>query len=217
MSHPRVLVIDAGLGNIGSVLAALRRLDCSAERLQQPPAPELSLDFTHVVLPGVGAFAAGMEALQASGWKSWIKDVWCQVDRPLLGICLGMQMLATEGTEGASKNAVVAGLDLIPGCVDRLNVGLDFVMPHVGWNSLHWNTPSSELSWGLPDGGDMYFVHSYVFQPRDSSHGLASSDYGQQFTAVVGKGSCYGVQFHPEKSQRLGRRLLENFLALPTC
>ena len=97
MSHPSVLVIDAGLGNIGSVLAALRRLDCSAERLQQPPAPELSLGFTHVVLPGVGAFAAGMEALQASGWKSWIKDVWCQVDRPFLGICLGMQMLATEG------------------------------------------------------------------------------------------------------------------------
>lgn len=217
MRRPRVLVIDAGLGNIGSVVAALHREDCFTQRVQQPPGRETMADFTHAVLPGVGSFAAGMEALRESGWDAWIKQVWCQADRPLLGICLGMQLLASEGTEGAPEDAVVAGLDLIPGRVDRLNVNGDLALPHVGWNELHWHTPSTALGHGLPEGGDMYFVHSYVFQPSDPDHALAVSVYGQRFTAVVGRGACYGVQFHPEKSQRLGRRLLENFLALPPC
>ena len=217
MSRPSVLVIDAGLGNIGSVMAALQRHDCAIQRESKPPPPEASLAFTHAVLPGVGAFAAGMEALQRSGWEAWIKDEWCQADRPLLGICLGMQLLASEGTEGSSEGGVVAGLDLIPGRVERLSVDSDLVLPHVGWNALHWRSPANALLQGLPEGGDMYFVHSYVFQPRDPAHGLAMSDYGQQFTAVVGRGCCYGLQFHPEKSQRLGRRLLENFLALQPC
>lgn len=217
MSCPSVLVIDAGLGNIGSVLAALQRQDCFAKRVQQPPAPESTLDFTHAVLPGVGSFKAGMQALRASGWEGWIKEVWCQADRPFLGICLGMQLLASEGTEGASEDAAVPGLDLIAGRVDRLNADPDLVLPHVGWNALHWHRTSNALLQGLPEGGDMYFVHSYAFQPHDPSHVLAFSNYGQHFTAVVGRGSCYGVQFHPEKSQRLGRRLLENFLVLPPC
>lgn len=217
MTRPSVLVIDAGLGNIGSVLAAFKRLDCSVARVQQPPVPESTSDYTHALLPGVGSFAAGMKALQETGWNRWIKEVWCRADRPFLGICLGMQLLASEGKEGSSGQAVVSGLDLIPGSVDRLDVGSDLVLPHVGWNSLQWNTSSTALSRGLPEGGDMYFVHSYVFNPSDLSHGLASSYYGQHFTAVIGKGSCFGVQFHPEKSQRLGRHLLENFLALPQC
>lgn len=217
MSRPNVLVIDAGMGNIGSVVAALQRHDCAIKRAPQLPTPEATAAFTHVVLPGVGAFAAGMEALKASGWETWIKQIWCQADRPFLGICLGMQLLASEGTEGAPAGGAVAGLDLIPGRVERLSVDSDLVLPHVGWNALHWHSPDSPLAQGLPEGGDMYFVHSYAFQPGDHAHGLAASDYGQRFTAVVGRGSCYGVQFHPEKSQRLGRRLLENFLALPPC
>lgn len=217
MNRPSVLVINAGLGNIGSVLAALQRQDCFSERLETPPTPETSCDYTHVILPGVGSFAAGMTALRTSGWDVWIKEVWCQINRPFLGICLGMQLLASEGKEGSSKDAVVAGLDLIPGRVDRLNVDSDLVLPHVGWNALHWNRPSMALSRGLPEGGDMYFVHSYAFQPLDPSHELAFSNYGQRFSAVVGSGYFYGVQFHPEKSQRLGRRLLENFLVLPPC
>jgi len=217
MNHSSVLVIDAGLGNIGSVVAALKRHDCSVQRLPQPPTPEATDTFTHAVLPGVGAFAAGMEALKASGWEAWIKQMWCQADRPLLGICLGMQLLASEGVEGAPDDAGVAGLDLIPGRVERLSLASDLVLPHVGWNALHWHSPRSALAHGLPEGGDMYFVHSYAFRPSDSGHGLAASDYGGSFTAVVGRGACYGVQFHPEKSQRLGRCLLENFLALPPC
>jgi len=217
MSRPSVLVIDAGLGNIGSVVAALQRYECAIERAPKPPTPETTAVFTHAVLPGVGAFAAGMEALQVSGWHAWIKEVWCQTSRPLLGICLGMQLLASEGTEGAPEGGVVAGLDLIPGRVERLVVDPDLVLPHVGWNALYWHSSASALAKGLPEGGDMYFVHSYAFQPHDPAHGLAVSEYGGRFTAVVGRGSCYGVQFHPEKSQRLGRRLLDNFLALSAC
>jgi len=217
MIQPHVLVIDAGLGNIGSLIAALQRLDCVVERAQQPPSLDATSDLTHAILPGVGAFFAGKEALQASGWDIWIKEVWCSANRPFLGICLGMQLLATEGTEGAPEGRRIAGLGLIPGCVERIVAAPDLVLPHVGWNALHWHCPTNRLAEGLPDEGDMYFVHSYAFQPHDSSHSLAISGYGQQFTAVVGRGNCYGVQFHPEKSQRLGSRLLENFLALSPC
>ena len=217
MSCPNVLVIDAGLGNIGSVVAALQRHHCSVQRLPKPPSPEDSAAFSHAVLPGVGAFSAGMEALHVSGWEGWIKQTWCHANRPLLGICLGMQLLASEGLEGAPDGDVVAGLDLIPGRVERLNVTSDLVLPHVGWNSLYWHSPESPLAQDLSEGGDMYFVHSYAFQPSDSAHGLAVSDYGGSFTAVVGVGACYGVQFHPEKSQRLGRHLLENFLTISSC
>lgn len=217
MRRPNVLVIDVGLGNIGSVVAALQRHDCSVKRFSHPPTTESTDSFTHTILPGVGAFASGIEALNASGWEAWIKQVWCQADRPLLGICLGMQLLASEGIEGAPDGNRVAGLDLIPGSVERLNLPSDLVLPHVGWNSLHWHSPASPLAQGLPEGGDMYFVHSYAFQPSEPAHGLAATEYGGSVTAVVGRGACYGVQFHPERSQRLGRRLLENFLSLPTC
>ena len=217
MSRPSVLVIDAGLGNIGSVVAALQRHDCSVERVQEPPSPEATAMFTHAILPGVGAFAAGMEAIRSSGWQAWIQQIWSPADRPLLGICLGMQLLASEGSEGAPVGGGVTGLDLIPGRVDRLSRAPDLVLPHVGWNNLNWHSPRCALGKGLPEGGDMYFVHSYAFQPYDPTHCLAMSDYGQRLTAVVGKGACFGVQFHPEKSQRLGRRLLENFLAFPPC
>jgi glutamine amidotransferase len=158
-----------------------------------------------------------MEALRATGWDGWIQQQWCGAGRPLLGICLGMQLLASQGREGADNSGVVSGLDLIPGQVQRLAVDPDFVLPHVGWNALRWHDPAVPLAKGLPDGGDMYFVHSYAFLPLNAAHCLAFSDYGQSFAAVVSKGSCYGVQFHPEKSQRLGRRLLENFLGLTPC
>lgn len=217
MIQPRVLVIDAGLGNIGSVVAAFQRHDCKIQRLSHPPTTEATDAFSHAVLPGVGAFGAGMHALKASGWDDWIKNIWCQADRPLLGICLGMQLLATQGVEGALEGDSIAGLGLIPGCVVRLSVDSDLVLPHVGWNALCWHSSSNPLAQGLPEGGDMYFVHSYAFQPSDLANGLAVSEYGVSFTAVVGKGACYGVQFHPEKSQRMGRRLLANFLKISSC
>ena len=217
MTRPQVLVIDAGLGNIGSVVAALQREDCDVHKLKKPPAPDSPNEFTHVVLPGVGAFTAGMQALYSTGWASWIKNIWLKADRPLLGICLGMQLLASHGVEGSEDGKEVAGLDLVPGRVERLQISPHLVLPHVGWNSLHWNETGHKLSESLPQGGDMYFVHSYTFRTYNSANCLAVSEYGEKFTAVVGRGLCFGVQFHPEKSQRLGRLLLGNFLEMTSC
>jgi glutamine amidotransferase len=219
VSQPAVLVIDAGLGNIGSVVAALERQACTVKRLADPPdLPAEQRGFSHVVLPGVGSFAAGMEALRQRGWADWLLQQWCPTGRPLLGICLGMQLLASRGSEGAaSVGAATTGLDLIPGTVERIHPDCGLPLPHVGWNAVDWQASAGPLAKGLPRGGDFYFVHSYAFNPADSAHALASADYGGMFTAVVGRGACYGVQFHPEKSQRLGRQLLSNFLALGPC
>ena len=217
MTRPHVLVIDAGLGNIGSVVAALQRQDCDVRKLKEPPASQLQHPFTHVVLPGVGAFAAGMHALNSTGWSAWIKNVWLEVDRPLLGICLGMQLLASHGVEGSQDGSDVAGLDLVPGHVERLAIDPQLALPHVGWNSLYWKHTGHQLSKSIPAGGDMYFVHSYAFQTFAPADCLAVSEYGDKFAAVVGRGMCLGVQFHPEKSQRLGRFLLTNFLGMTSC
>jgi glutamine amidotransferase len=218
MKYPTVLVIDAGLGNIGSVSAALGRLNCTVQRLSDPPRPEATSYFSHTVLPGVGSFTAGMEAMRQRGWAEWLLQQWCISGRPLLGICLGMQLLASRGSEGAvSASAVTTGLNLIPGTVERIHPAGGLPLPHVGWNAVDWQASADPLAKGLPPGSDFYFVHSYAFTPADSAHALASADYGGMFAAVVGRGACYGVQFHPEKSQRLGRQLLSNFLALGPC
>lgn len=214
MIKPSVLVIEAGLGNIGSVVAAFMRHDCRIDRARKPPALSDSNTYTHVVLPGVGSFSAGMEALVGLSWDSWITDFWFTYNRPLLGICLGMQLLASEGSEGSAVGNTTQGLDLIPGQVSLIPSANRIILPHVGWNDIHWSDQQTPLSQNIPSGGDMYFVHSYAFQPTDSSHCLATSHYGSDFASVVGRGNCYGVQFHPEKSQRLGKRMISNFLAL---
>ena len=214
MNNWNILVIDAGLGNIGSVQAAIDRISFTSSRLKIPPNPQLSDTFTHAILPGVGSFAAGMEALKKTGWGSWIKSNWCQSDRPFLGICLGMQLMASQGIEGTHDHNYIEGLDLIPGRVDRLEVDNSLVLPHVGWNSIIWQSNNDPLSCGLLGPLDMYFVHSYAFKTFDSSDRLAITQYGQNFAAVIRRGQSYGVQFHPEKSQRLGHLLLQNFLKL---
>ena len=218
MSQPAVLVIDAGLGNIGSVVAALERQSCTVQRLAAPPDLQTASGFSHAVLPGVGSFTAGMEALRQRGWADWLLQQWCPTGRPLLGICLGMQLLSNRGSEGAAcAGDPTTGLDLIPGSVERMHPDGDLPLPHVGWNAVDWSDSAGSLAEGLPPGGNFYFVHSYAFTPADPAHALARADYGGLFTAVVGRGNCYGVQFHPEKSQRLGRHLLSNFLALGRC
>jgi glutamine amidotransferase len=216
--QPAVLVIDAGLGNIGSVVAALERQSCTLQRLADPPELVSTTSFSHAVLPGVGSFTAGMEALCQRGWANWLLQQWCPSARPLLGICLGMQLLASRGSEGAASGiGATTGLDLIPGSVERMNPAGSLTLPHVGWNTVDWAASAGPLAKGLPAGSDFYFVHSYEFTPADPGHALACADYGGSFTAVVGRGACFGVQFHPEKSQRLGRQLLSNFLALGRC
>ena len=219
MFKPNVLVIEAGLGNLGSVCAAFERLGVRNIRYTTPPSLQDESTFTHLLLPGVGSFRAGMSALVQLGWDRWIYDNWLPSRRPMLGICLGMQLLASSGTEGGHKRVPVQGLNLIGGEVSRLTVKRNLVLPHVGWNSLTWRDPNLQLADGFPKDGDVYFVHSYAFSPSMKEHSLALSVYGGEFTAVVGdpRLNIWGMQFHPEKSQKLGRCLLQNFLALKPC
>jgi len=215
MSLPSVLLIDAGLGNVGSVQAAFQRQNCNTLRSSQPPSEDHSSSFSHAVLPGVGSFAAGRKALSIRGWDRWLCEYWAPSQRPLLGICLGMQLLASDGYEGVTADSVATpGLGLVPGSVQRLPLDPGLVLPHVGWNEVQWQSAAEPLSKGLPQGGDFYFVHSYAFQVADPDDALATSNYGETFTAAVGRAGCFGMQFHPEKSQKLGRKLLSNFLEL---
>jgi len=215
-SQKKVLVIDAGLGNIGSVVAAIRREGSSVIRLPIPPSVPEADSFTHLVLPGVGTFAAGMAGLQKTGWDKWILDYWEPSGRPLLGVCLGMQLLATLGDEGAEESGSLRGLGLIPGSVKPMDSSKDHPLPHIGWNEVTWVSRESHLARDLPDG-DFYFVNSYSLRPSSDESCIAYFNYGNRYVAAVGVGTVFGVQFHPEKSQRLGQSLLRNFLSSLKC
>jgi len=217
MNDSSVLIVDAGLGNIGSVVAAYDRLGVRITRLQDPP--DSSSDFTHLLLPGVGSFFSGMQSLRSCGWESWLNHHWIPSRRPLLGICLGMQLLATQGFEGCADGHPIDGLNYIPGVVKPMQSYTDSILPHVGWNSIHWSDLSTKLSDRVVTGSDLYFVHSYSMHCQDPYNCFAHCSYGFDFPAIVGNIdlNVWGMQFHPEKSQKIGVALLSNFLSLTKC
>jgi imidazole glycerol-phosphate synthase subunit HisH len=197
-------VIDYGMGNLRSVLNALD--SCGAETsLVREPADAQAMD--KLILPGVGAFAAGMESLTRMGFADALPGL-VGSGRPLLGICLGAQLIAERGTEHGDHR----GLGLIGGEVRRIETDPDLRIPHVGWNSVTVKRPSALFA-GLPEEPTFYFVHSYHLQP-DAGAITATTDYGVAVTACVERDHVYGVQFHPEKSQADGLRLLRNFIHL---
>jgi imidazole glycerol-phosphate synthase subunit HisH len=197
-----IAVVDYGRGNLGSVEKALSGLGMRALVTQDP---QIVADAEAVTLPGDGAFHDAMATLQSLGLLDPIRA--CLDDgRPFLGICLGYQLLFTESEEfGQGK-----GLDVIPGAVRRFPSGLK--VPHMGWNQVE---PHGDLRLfeGIPAGAHFYFVHSYYPETSDQSLSVATCTYGVTFPAAVERGALFATQFHPEKSQRWGRRLLENFAA----
>lgn len=199
------LVIDHGLCNLDSIVRALQECGATVGVAREP---SLLPRAARVVLPGVGSFAAGMAVLRERGWVEALRDLVANRPRPLLGICLGMQMLAETGAEGGETE----GLGLIPGRVDRIAAAPGERLPHIGWNEVR-PTRTSPLFAGIPSGTDFYFVHSYVMTGSGDAI-LAEASFGGGITVAVNRGSVFGVQFHPEKSQRAGMRLLKNFLAL---
>lgn len=201
----QVAVIHYNMGNVQSVANAFRILNCDAVITNDPAVIEQS---SHIVLPGVGAFGEGMQNIQKLGLEKTLAEQVLVKKKPFLGICLGMQLLAEKGFEFGEN----AGLGWIPGSVVRLD-SKGMPLPHVGWNNLNF-VNQSPLTERLKDGADFYFVHSFHFSTQDASHVTASCDYGQTFTAVVGKENIHGAQFHPEKSQKAGRVMLENFLRI---
>lgn len=203
MSH--VAIVDYGMCNLDSVARAVE--ECGGVPVVTDWADDLrSAD--RVILPGVGAFPDGMQNLRERGLDAVLQEQAAK-GVPLLGICLGMQLLATEGLEGTRT----AGLCLIKGAVQRLESNGEAIrIPHIGWNEVDL-VRSSPLFDGIGSGRDFYFVHSYALVCDESTDVVARTAYGAGFVAAVQSGSVLGVQFHPEKSQKLGLHLLRNFLA----
>jgi imidazole glycerol-phosphate synthase subunit HisH len=211
----KVGVIDYGVGNLGSVLQALEELRV-APVLVNRAADMHATDC--LILPGVGNFADCARLLDVGGWTTALRDEVQGYKRPLLGVCVGMQLLADSSTEGAGEGQSTPGLGFIPGQVRHLtSLGCTLRVPHVGWNSVICTRPDDRLFSGIPDGTDFYFVHSYAFTTQDSADLLAITDHGVPVTAAVRRGHVWGTQFHPEKSSRAGSRLLRNFIEGSAC
>jgi len=207
-----VALIDYGSGNLPSADKALRK---AAANLATPMTvvvtddPAVIARADRVVLPGVGAFAACMGALKArTGVIEAMGEAVTGRGAPFLGICVGMQLLATRGLEFGETR----GLGWLGGDVRRLPPGPHLKIPHMGWNGLEVAAPDAPLFAGLNSGVHMYFTHSYALYPESETDIAAWTDHGGQFAAAVVRGNMAGVQFHPEKSQGAGARLLGNFL-----
>ena len=196
----QVGIIDYGVGNLRSVEKAFAAVGCDA---LVSADEEILQTVDRLVLPGVGAFGACMRALTERGFDRLVTERVAQ-GTPLLGVCVGMQMLFEESEEFGTTR----GLGLLPGRVIRFSD--DLVVPQVGWNQIS-QRQAHPLLQGIADGAFFYFVHSYYCEPADSSFVLGETDYGVAYASVVAHENISGVQFHPEKSQAAGLRLLANF------
>jgi imidazole glycerol-phosphate synthase subunit HisH len=195
-----VAVVKLGVGNTAAVMFALERLGAKAALTDDP---RRIAEADRAVLPGVGAAAHAMELIETRG----LRAVLAAFPRPLLGICLGQQLLFEASEEGDAR-----GLGLLPGKVVRLPVSQQAVSPHMGWSRLERVREHALLD-GVRDGDYVYFVHSYVCPVGDAT--IATTRYGAPFAAMVARANVLGCQFHPERSGEVGARILANFLSLP--
>jgi len=198
-----IAIIDYGVGNLRSVEKAFTTQGISAI-VTDDEATLRTAD--KLVLPGVGAFAACMEGLRSRGFDQLVIEA-AGAGKPILGLCVGLQMMFEEGHEFG----IHRGLGLMPGRVVRFPDGLH--VPHIGWNQVHLRQPNHPLFHDLPDHSFFYFVHSFYVEPTDQDCVIGETDYGIKYASICGRGSVIGVQFHPEKSQSAGLRLLRNFAA----
>lgn len=197
-------IVDYGVGNLKSVTNAMDYLGLSTRITSDPRELELA---DAIILPGVGAFPDAADKLRLTGLD---RVLTAQAEqKPILGICLGMQLLLDRGEEVRE----CAGLGLVPGRVRRIETGLK--LPHIGWNSLSFPNPSPLLA-GVEEGSCVYFVHSFCAVADDPATVIAQTDYGVPVTAAVQRGNVYGCQFHPEKSGEVGLQILRNFGGLNT-
>jgi glutamine amidotransferase len=202
-----IVIVDFGMGNLKSIQKALMDLNVDVQISGNPSAIEQA---ERLILPGVGAFADGMRNLRSLGLEKTIYDLVLNKKRPILGICLGMQLLATKGSEGGET----AGLNILPGEVVRLENGsAKERIPHVGWNEVSI-VRQAALFAQIPDKSDFYFSHSYHLKPYDKRNIVGTTQYCGHFVSTINSDNIWGVQFHPEKSGPLGKLLLKNFM---TC
>lgn len=213
-------IVDYNAGNITSVTHALDFLQCPYIISKKPS----ELQKAHaLIFPGVGEASYAMKQLTLSGFDLFLKDK-CAQGTPLLGICLGSQIIFEYSEEGDTEC-----LGLLKGSIRHFSslftekniTDTSIKIPHMGWNNIQWNTKNENsphpLFKGIPNNSDFYFVHSYVIQPKEISIIDANADYGIKVPAVVHKGSIYAIQFHPEKSGKQGLRMLQNFIKEFQC
>ena len=202
-----ITIVDYGMGNLRSVSKAFERLEIEA-RMTQDPHDISSAE--KVVLPGVGAFEDAVRNLETLHLTEPLLK-FLKEGKPFLGICLGLQLLFTESEEGGLHK----GFGVFSGRVKRFPNG-SLKVPHIGWNTVNRkpytvNQTECPLLNGIPDGSYFYFVHSYYAEPADQGLAAAKTEYGLTFTSVIWRGNLYATQFHPEKSQTLGLKVLKNF------
>lgn len=206
MINLSVSIIDYGMGNIFSVKRAFEK--CNAD-VYIAYEPDKLHNASHIVLPGVGAFNDGMKNLRAGGWINALDEIVLKKKIPLLGICLGMQLLSDIGYEMGETE----GLGYIKGKVIPIVPKNNERIPHVGWNDIKL-VNDSEITRDISDKTDFYFVHSYHFMADNEEDIVANTDYAGGFVSIISKENIYGTQFHPEKSQKAGFKIIKNFLSL---
>ena len=200
------VIIDYGMGNLGSVANAFRMVGAS---VTVSPSPADLREADRIVLPGVGAFGEGMRNLRSGGWVDALEEEVRKKLKPFLGICLGMHVLASVGTEGGTCE----GLGWIDGTVELIDTGDPMLrVPHIGWNDVEVLSGSS-LYEDVKNNEDFYFAHSYVLRPSDNDIVSGVCEYGVEMVASIEMGNIVATQYHPEKSQRAGLAVIRNFLA----
>jgi glutamine amidotransferase len=203
-----IVIVDYGLGNVLAFANMYKKLNIQARIARS--AADLA-GATRVILPGVGAFDHALERLDRSGMREPLTELVTRQGVPVLGICVGMQILANSSEEGQ-----LPGLGWVPGRVRKLDVARlpqKTHLPHMGWNDVRPVRPSGLFA-GLENDARFYFLHSYCFECERDDEVLATTDYGSSFSSAVSRANVYGVQFHPEKSHHFGTRLLQNFAGL---
>jgi glutamine amidotransferase len=196
-------IIDVGIGNIRSVANGVYQLGYDYELIESLKQFD---DITHLIIPGVGCYRTAIEQLLSRGFYNKIQE-FATSGRPILGICLGMQLLSESGDEGGETK----GLSLIPGSVRKLSGQGSLRLPHVGWNCVSFVRQNHPVLHKVKDNVDYYFVHTYYFACDNSENVLGITEYGENFCSVVGRANVIGFQFHPEKSQNNGMKLIEKF------
>ena len=207
----KIGIIKYGLGNIGSVFQAVKNIG-SNPQIVDNPSDLKKVD--KLIFPGVGNFKRSKAILDSDGWTEEILNSSLNLNKPILGICLGMQLLADLGCEGLSseddKKAI--GLGLIKGEVVSLKkLGCKEKIPHMGWNTVTWQG-NPKLLKGIVNKMDFYFVHSFAFVPKSNSDLIATADYSIPITSIINRNNIWGTQFHPEKSSKAGMQIIKNFI-----
>lgn len=203
-----ICIVDYGLGNIQAFLTMFKRLGVEASRARC--ADDLK-GATRLILPGVGSFDRAIMLLNQSGMRPLLEEMVLSMQVPVLGICVGMQMLACGSDEG-----VMPGLNWVPGHVRAFSTtpdSKDMPMPHMGWNNLKIRSEHNLFADFKPDPS-FYFLHSFYYDAEDKANVLATTEYGFEFDCIISKGNVYGIQCHPEKSHHFGAQFLKNFAVL---